>query len=183
MVACKDLRLWILMLHPWIGSVRNWHVPARTAPAVTLRRHFLSPPADLEDPTGTHPLLPSFNGIRQKLKRYCSAFSCCFILLFHGNFQLGLTPDDKQQDCTHASMTPVLGVGAQVTPPVLAGGDLGSLGWWCLVKAHKWAADPKHPAISLGSGRWLKGFTGWELLLLSGVKPWLWPKSEGQLKL
>jgi len=139
------------MLHPCIGSVRShhWHVPARTAPAVVLRWHILSPLADLEDSTGTHPLLPSFNGIRQKLDQDCCAFSCCFILLFHGKFRWRSNPDEKSQTCTHASMTPVLSMGAHIIPPALAGGDPGSLGWQCLVKAHKWPGVPKHPTVSL----------------------------------
>lgn len=109
MVAYKDLRLWILILH--IPELTNWHVPARTAPAVTLRRHFLSLLVDLEDPTGTHPWLPSCSGIRQELKRGCSAFSHSFVLLFHGNFQFGSSPDDKLQAAPMPAWTPVLGVG------------------------------------------------------------------------
>lgn len=74
-----------------------------------------------------------------------AALSSCFTVTVDG----GANPDAKSQNCPRASTTAALGAGACVIPPVLAGGDRGSLGCRCLVKAHKGAGDPQHPTIFL----------------------------------
>lgn len=149
MVVFKDLRLGTLMLHPWIGLVRNWHVPAGSTPAVTLRRHFLSPLADLEDPTGTYPLLPSSNGIGQELKRDCSAFSYCLsscflVISIWGQVLMTAV------DCTPASVTAVLGVGPR---SLLQGWQEMTWAPWMMLSGEgmqRWSQTPSNSP-------WLKG--------------------------
>lgn len=145
-----------IMLHWICEKLQPWSV--RTTPAVTLRRYFLSPLADLEDPRGAHPLLSSINGIRQKSDQDCSALYCWFILLFHGWSQI------LRRNCRSAPK-PVWFL-SSVWGPVLIP----------LTLVCKWAGDSQHPTILFlfkKSARGLHGERSFKLLFSSGVKSWL----------
>lgn len=144
MVAYKDLRLWTLMLHPWIEKLG---LLPQSLWEDTSYHHLLTWKIPQEHIHDCQVVMESGRNWRETTLPSLTVLSSCFMVISSWGQVLMTNCGLHPWQCDSCPWC-----GAQGTPPMLAGGALGSLGWWCLGKARKGAGDPKHPAVLLSSG-------------------------------